>query len=268
MTCIRLVLAASMLTGCAGKAPPLALGMEPRPGWACGAVSVGVASENPEFLSEPIACKAELVFELLPGGQTAIAMPPPSDRSAAVERAVRSSGVSGRRLEIADPRPRADAWRLTVANESVDVAAAASADARMWRWRDHWFVVFVVSAVARGGDTVFPLPVRPEARALSLWRQDPAYCVGDLTTGLALYEAAEGAVARSSWPKESRLAPLAVYCSDTHKHVFAVDLGPTEVDAVDVGWDLANHERREFRLQRRMNDNYTVVDVILRPVEF
>ena len=258
------VLAAS-LSACAPKVATLQLGMAPRTGWSCGAASVGYAAVDVQ--PESIACAAELTFDLIPGGQTAVSMPPPGDRSGAVERRVRAPGIARRRLELSDPRPRADDWRIHVADDLVGPGKMSLSDARTWRWRDHWILVIAVHDTARSG-TVFPLPVQPETRARTRYREDPTYCHEDLLVGLTVFPASDvPIVERTSWPDTMRLQDFDGFCSHTHQHVVAIDFGTTDLSAVDVVFEVANRVPRTFRFHRIERDNYTVVDVIVEPLD-
>lgn len=254
---------AFLLAGCPKTPPRLTVGMIPQPGRACSATLVGftdVAAETTQ-----VACHAVATFDLVPAGQVAVAMPPPNDQSGAVERGVPATGVARRRIELGDPDLRGDPWRVQVADDAVGGGGVSPDEGRTWRFEEHGYLVFVLSDRARSG-TVYPFPARPGSDPRTLWATDPTWCVEELAGSVHVFPAAAGPVTdRTTWDDE--LEAVSTACSHTHAHVLSVDLGALDDSALDVRVELNNRSPRIFRLLRRPRDNYTIVDVIVEPIE-
>lgn len=262
---IRTIAMAMLLAGCPKSSSKLDLGMTPRAGRLCSGTTVGFA--DVEVKTVDLACHVVMTFDLAPAGQITVAMPPPSGRSGRVAKTVRADGVVRRRVEVGDARARADSWRIRLADDGVGPAGMTLAEASDYRFADHWVVVFVLSDTARSG-TVFPFPVHPGTSAHRLWDADPRWCAEDLAASVQLFPATDGRVQdRVRWSAVEALKDLPVACSHTHAHVFAVDLGGLGETALDVKVELNNRSPRLFRLIRDPEDNLTIVDVIVEPLE-
>lgn len=235
-----------------------------RPGRWCSATTV--TYEGTRMKTERIGCDVEMAFDLIPQRSFLVKMPLPDDRSAPIQRTVEAEGIARRQLTLSDPRGRGTPWAVRVADDVVGMGGIGVTEARRFDLRRHRYLVFDVSDTRRDDGSAFPFRTGIEGMPWEAIRADGNYCAS-FARDIHVFPALAGPVESRTWPAAQEIDKHTVYCSHTHDNVFVLDLGGREEGTYDIQVTLDNRDPVLFRLAMHPDDNYAVVNVVVKPSE-
>jgi len=261
-TSLALIALPLALAGCPKKGGSnLLVGIQPKPGYECREVRVGVNETDVE--THTVGCSTTVWFEN-DEASVEVPMPIPSDRSGPVMKQWTSSSPPTRRhVQIRAPGLRDEDWMVDVEAAVVGAEGLSSGQITTFELAAHRYVVFVLKEQTESG-TVFSVPFETGTRIQSLYREDKFYCT-EYANVVKVYVADESTPAnRRTFLPEGAIQDVPVYCSRTDDHVFAIDLKDREENVFDIVVESALRLPRIFRLTMEADANYTVVDITLQ----
>lgn len=250
--------------GTGGDDDRIVLELATRPGRWCSETTV--TYEGTRMKTDRIGCDVEIAFDLVPERAYAFKMPMPDDRSAPIQRTVTATSISRRQVTLSDPRGRGTPWAVRVADDVVGMGGVGITEGRRFDLRRHRYLVFDVSDTRRDDGSAFPFRTGIDGMPWEAFREDVHYC-DSFAKDVHVFPSVNQPVEERRWDIGQEIDKLTVVCSHTHDNVFLVDLGGRDEGTFDIQVTLDNRDPVLFRLATHPDDNYAVVNVVVKPSE-